>query len=348
MEKRRSKIWKCCLVMSMFIIGGLFLLNGKKVEAKYQYSIKKQTITDSGVFQIQQKEDERIVLQFKPKKSGRYFIKIEAKGTGIDSAGIGFGQNGVFASSTTGTEGESVIHRESMYFEQGKICPITLGMGKYIGGAGDAIKSVACSYRLEIKNTGFRVQKLSTKKACSLSKKDYGIYVDGNHKEPIEPLLIFQPTKTGYYRFYGKNTVQTTANIWERKKDGSLEYFGGVESYEMIKLKKGKKYILNDVWCHASNKIMVQYAAGKRRIKLDCNYPWKNGECIEYYYVQKGGSLGVLCPPVPTECQFDGAGKNHKKYKFLGWYTKKKGGKKITAKTKKCQKIKKLYAHWKK
>lgn len=139
------------MVMSIFIIGGLFLLNGKKVEAKYQYSIKKQTITDSGVFQIQQKEDERIVLQFKPKKSGRYFIKIEAKGTGIDSAGIGFGQNGVFASSTTGTEGESVIHRESMYFEQGKICPITMGMGKCIGGAGDAIKSVACSYRLEIK-----------------------------------------------------------------------------------------------------------------------------------------------------------------------------------------------------
>lgn len=51
--------------------------------------------------------------------------------------------------------------------------------------------------------------------------------------------------------------------------------------------------------------------------------------------VKKGGRYGKLETP------------KRKAYQFLGWYTKAKGGKKITAKTKVKKNVTKLYAHWK-
>lgn len=317
----------------------LLALPCERAEAKYQYSTQTKSLTKAGEYQIQQKEDERIVFLFKPEQSGVYLVRATSQQAGLDSACMGFGRDGKEYISSYGLDGARVIY--STYCEKGTICPIAIGVGKYIGGAGDAIKSVACEYKLEIIRTSYRVQKLSTKKGCNLSKRDF------NYKEAIPPFVTFEAKKTGYYRFYRKNSIRTDVEVMERGKDGSIRYLSvSRESDKMLKLKKGKHYILQ-INTDQSIKLMAQYVAKKRTIDLHYNYPWKNGDETCEYDVQKGSKLGVLLPPVPTENYFADGGKMQKKRKFLGWYTKKKGGKKITAKTKNCQKIKKLYAHWK-
>lgn len=345
MKKRISKFQRYWLVISILMAGVLFALNSKNVEAKYQYSIQKKTVTENKTYQVQQKEDQRTVFLFKPKQSGVYVAKVKANNIGVTSAGIGFQQDGSFSTEVNGSE--DIFLGKSVYCEKGKVCPISVGAGKFIGGAGDEIKSLACNYQFQIIRTGFRAQKLSIKKGCTLSKKDYGTYADGKCTVTVNPYVTFRATKTGYYRFYRKNIMDTTVEIFERKSDGSIKYIAGDSSYRMFKLKKGKQYILNPWVTGTVNKFMVQYAAKKRNIILNYNYPWKNGNLKEDYHVAKGSKLGVLLPPVPTENNFLVNGKMRRKYKFLGWYTKKKGGKKITAKTRHCKKIKKLYAHWK-
>lgn len=346
MGKRISKCKRYWLVMSLLAGGILFALNGKTAEAKYQYSIQKKTVTENETYQVQQEEDQRIVFLFQPKQSGVYIVKVDAKNIGVTSVGIGFQQDGSFATSKEGGE-EYMSLGESVYCEKGKVCPISVGAGKYIGGAGDAIKSLACNYRFQIVRTNFRAQKLTLKKGCTLNQKDYGTYTDGEDTITINPYVTFRASKTGYYRFYAKNRMETTVPVLERTSDGSLKYVGSDFSNQMYKLEKGKQYILNPWMTGTANKFLVQYAAKKRTITLDYNYPWKNGSTTWEYDVAKGDKLGVLLPPDPTENQFAGNGKTHKKYKFLGWYTEKEGGKKITAKTPNCKKIKKLYAHWK-
>lgn len=346
MRKRISKFRKYWLAMGILMMGILFALDGETVEAKYQYSIQKKTVTDNETYEVQQEEDQRIVFLFQPEQSGVYIVKVDARDSGVTSAGIGFRQDGSFATSMEGSAG-NIILGESVYCEKGKVCPISVGAGKYIGGAGDAIKSLACNYRFQIVPTDFRVQKLSIKNGCTLSQKDYGTYTDGEISVTIDPYVTFRATKTGYYRFYTKNWMETIVSIVERKSDGSLAYVGGSFSNQMYKLKKGREYILNPWMDGPSNKFMAQYTAKRRSITLDYNYPWKNGNTTVEYDVAKGDKLGILLPPAPTENQFASNGSLHKKYKFLGWYTEKNGGEKITAKTKNCKKIKKLYAHWK-
>lgn len=356
MEKRKSRISVSGLVMGFAVAVMLLALPCSSAEAKYQYSTQTKTLTKAGVYQIQQKEDERILFLFKPEQSGVYFVKATSQQEGLNDACVSLQRNSKrgFGVGGSGSDEAGTMLTCIIYCEKGTVCPITIGMGKYIGGAGDAVKSLECQYSLEIIRTGYRVQKLSTKKACTLTKKDYGIYETSDYqghpyKVPIPAFMTFQATKTGYYRFYRKNLMGGMLTLLERTADGSINYVStGYDADSMYKLKKGKKYILQTEGTYPSNKIMVQYAAKKRKIYLDYNYPWKNETWGCEYDVQRGSKLGVLLPPTPTENHFAPDGTTlRKKYKFLGWYTKKKGGKKITAKTKKCQKIKKLYAHWK-
>jgi uncharacterized repeat protein (TIGR02543 family) len=97
---------------------------------------------------------------------------------------------------------------------------------------------------------------------------------------------------------------------------------------------KGGKKIAATTKITAQTKIFAQWTANKYKIKFNAN---KGKVKVKSKKVTFAGKYGKLVKPTK------------KGYTFKGWYTKKNGGKKITAGSKvKITKTTTLYAHWKK
>lgn len=344
------------LIIALFLVAFLGLsANGIKAEASYSYQSHK--ITKVGDSSFQQKRNQLIKITFVAPKSGVYYMMVKdgKNNSSNTAAAIGFEKN----------VWRSIIEEESntnatAYMMKGKKYTIYVGVGRM---SGNHLQTTEGSVLFRIKTLKNRVQKIKENKTVTFSTKDarlpstWNLAVDENTPDNVfdkidytdEAYVTFTPKKTGWYRCYyvqcwtNKLSMYDSFNYY-MENNNSLRQ---CESKDVIKLQKGKTYNFaigsiggNIQSAKAKYKMGMQYLKTKRTIALHCNYP--DGDYKENYVVQKGKKLGTLLVPSNTT-EYKG-----KKYKFAGWYTKAKGGRKITANSKNCAKIKKLYAHWKK
>lgn len=325
---------------------------GTSAQANWLGASKKEvTITDVGEYTLERVDGQQLFVTFIPKSTGVYlmFVGDLTEGTSVDTVGV-FVKNVGFRSD----KNSQVYHNR--YFEKGKRYRMEIQSGNFVN---DKIKNMAGTVTVSFRKVSNRVQKLSVSKTVSLSPKDAKyereVGIDAyeqykNLKYSSDAWCVFKPKKTGYYRIYSSYYSKQLGNSGYNKDDGCGMYKDDYtpifcNSKEVLKLKKGKTYYLsNFLYVGASDtkcKIKVQYISKKRTIMLYDNFPGtKNIKgAYDKYDVQKGSKMGLLLQP---------SAYLQPRYKFTGWYTKPKGGKKITANTKNAGKIKKLYAHWKK
>ena len=338
--------WKyaATLFFATMILCGLLC---KTAEAKPKYDRQKQTIKEDGLYTYQQKDDEMIEISFIPQETGVYYMILNdaTPNTTNSTAGIYFVGNIESATQT--------MVEQTAYCIKGKEYTIPLAIGI---PEKNHIKPQACTLEFGIKLVKNRVQKIKENKTVTFTEKDVFNKAGSVNAPTIEETaekfasteyvndgyFTFQPKKTGWYRCY------------QVKKSAEYEVFSGINyfaednqlmqclSTEVMKLKKGVIYNFKFSADVPGSTYGMQYLKTRRSIKIYSYSPSIYIPDLDEYCVLKGKKLGILVAVAP-EIEVDGG-----KYRFIGWYTKKSGGRKITSKSKGCAKIKKLYGRWEK
>jgi len=299
---------------------------------------------ENGIWQdeFSLENNQAAVYTFKPDETAVYGIYASRAGgyeEGTDWE-LCFFVEGI-AGAATGTSDDVVTET---VLEKGKTYKIIVSGNKY-----DTNTALKAAGQIKMKKMNNRIQKLSSGKTIKFTQSKDGKLSDSQFFAEFDAATLtnkwyfkFIPQKTGYYRFYNTttNSAWLAYNVYDYNGKKAKQY--GMDELEPIKLKKGKIYYFSlDIYTNVKVKLKAEYIATTRTLELDTN-TGKDSYRVEYV-TKSGKKIGILRNNMSIVQPRELEG-----YKFLGWYTKKKGGKRIKSNSKLSKKIKVLYAHWKK
>lgn len=140
-----------------------------------------------------------------------------------------------------------------------------------------------------------------------------------------------------------KYTTTISDGVWHSVR---IEYAGG-----MLKVYRDSEAIFTNVSCALPNVVFVGFTAGtsyygsETHMVKNMNLQAVDGAVV--YLDANGGSCSLSGITAVNNYKVKLPKPTHKTHTFMGWYTAKKGGKKVNVKNYKVTGAKTLYAHWK-
>lgn len=299
-------------------------------------------------FAVELEKNQYAQIQFSPSKSGVYAVTAQGA-DGKKETYLSFPKTGI----STGGVGGGFSSME-VYLEKGNRYEVNARFGENSYQAGEI--------QIVIHPLNNKISTLKNHKTIKLNnyrgREDatyFGDEVLEKEYSGTTMVVKFTPQKTGNYRFYNPKTNggRVSFSLYRADYSKFMQYEVGCDSETndmvkgTLKLKKGVTYYLyvsENVGQeqHKATYLHVDYVNMKKAVKVALYINSEEEPDYYYYHPEHGKKYAGLWEE--TDNSIDDLYTN----KFLGWYTKPVGGKKVTQNSVYNPKYKKLYAHYKK